>query len=152
MQNMDGEEKRLLYAHLYSYSSVKAIVVRVILSLFAVTNDVEQHWMQIIRHNNFQMFDDHENAGDGHAVQTYPISQINCPAAVFYGGADTLPNCDFLLKSLPNLIHTQLVDKYEHLDFIWAVDARQIVHSKVIELLKVYGSAGAGSRSSHLDR
>jgi len=132
---IDPLEKSLLYAHIYSYSSVKTVV----------------QWFQIIQTGRFQMFDDtlgavnNNNPYDkysGNLVPTYEPSQIQCPVACFYGGNDNLPNTANLLDSLPPdriaLIHKE--DEYEHLDFMWAKDVSKKIFPKILQLLNNYNN------------
>jgi lysosomal acid lipase/cholesteryl ester hydrolase len=127
-QNLAPEEKPLLYAHIYSYTSVKIVV----------------HWFQIMRTNKFQMFDDYQTAnGDeyiGHVLPEYQTSQIRCPIALFSGGCDMLPNLKAILENLPqpNVVYTHIEPNYEHLDFIWGRDAKEKIFPKLINLLVKY--------------
>lgn len=126
-QCLDTNEKPLLYSHLYSHTSVKAIV----------------HWFQMIQHNKFQMFDDlmYNATPDnysGYALPHYPLRNIRTPVACFCGGRDTLPQTANLLASLPKdkkvLVHSE--EKYEHLDFMWAKDVSQKIYPKILTLME----------------
>eukprot|EP01133_Synstelium_polycarpum_P001111 gene1111-1269_t len=133
-ENIAEEEKAMLYSHIFSYTSVKSVV----------------HWFQIIQTNRFQMFDDmllgitpNENSNKPHryhgrVIPAYHPGQILTKCALFYGGADTLPNTKALLSHLPRdrvvLVHEE--EKYEHLDFMWGKDANKKVFSKIVQLLR----------------
>ncbi|KAJ2665082.1 cholesterol esterase [Coemansia sp. RSA 1200] len=130
MDNMSQETKCIVYWHLYSYTSVKAIV----------------HWMQIIRCGKLQMYDDdppvyplfwtssnpnepvagldfkytHEHSRPqsiplsksstkGRAYQRgvlthwnndYPLKKISTRISLFYGGSDSLSSVELLCKDL----------------------------------------------------
>ncbi|EGG13702.1 carboxylic ester hydrolase [Cavenderia fasciculata] len=132
--NLDEEEKKMLYSHIFSYTSVKSVV----------------HWFQIIQTNRFQMFDDellgitpNENSNKKHryhgrVIPGYHPAQILTKCALFYGGQDTLPNTKALLAHLPKdkvvLIHEE--ESYEHLDFMWGKTAGKAVFSKIVTLLR----------------
>lgn len=130
---IDPEEKALLYAHIYSYSSVKTVV----------------HWFQIIQNTRFQMFDDtlsvpnSSNPYDRYTSQVLPqyrTMQLQCPVACFYGGRDNLPNTKEVLKNIPKdkvaLFHKE--DEYEHLDFMWAKDTGKKICPPILSLLEKY--------------
>jgi len=121
---IDHAEKGLLYAHIYSFSSVKCLV----------------HWFQITRTKRFQMFDGHISPRDSlsypsYLLPSYQLSKIKCPIAVFHGGKDTIPESELILKELPHNTYVHKEDNYEHLDFIWAVSAPERVFKKCIELV-----------------
>eukprot|EP01135_Chromosphaera_perkinsii_P011369 Nk52_evm14s2391 gene=Nk52_evmTU14s2391 len=121
--SMSIERKKVLYAHLYSYTSVKTIV----------------HWFQIVSGNRFQMYDEDFTGNavkyHGAAPPLYPVSQMKCPVAMFYGGKDQLPDFEWLMSQLPRGTYIQKVDDYEHLCFMWADSAPEKVFTKVISLL-----------------
>ncbi|KAI8052160.1 putative triglyceride lipase-cholesterol esterase [Syncephalis plumigaleata] len=127
-RNMSYRQKIACYAHLYSYSSVKTVA----------------HWFQIIGARRFQTYDDMPPTrvtasadGDqaGHISLTYPTQRIRTPIALFYGGCDSLSNIHELLKDLPEPLCARKIDHFEHLDFLWADDAHQIVYPEVVRLL-----------------
>lgn len=121
-KSLDPLEKPLMYSHLYSYSSVKTVV----------------QWFQIMKTGKFQQYDDHVHP-ESQKYQTYKLPSYNifkvpCKIALFWGGRDTLPVMDDLLK-LPNaFIHCER--EYEHLDFLFAKNAAERIYFQVIELLK----------------
>jgi len=126
-RNLDSKEKPMLYAHLYSYSSVKCLV----------------HWFQIAKSQNFQAFDDniiirHTTNYKPYVLPNYSPSRIVCPVAIFYGGKDTVPEMNWLLKQVPEGTFIHCEDSYEHLDFMWAKDAPDVIDKKVIDLLGGY--------------
>lgn len=99
----------------------------------------------------FQVFDDappvrstilqnadsriNEEATFGHVVPAFPTRRINTPIAIFYGGQDNLSNIQHLLKDLPEPVLCRRVDKYEHLDFLWADDADELLFPMVFGTL-----------------
>lgn len=128
--NISRDRKLVCYPHLYSYGSVKNVV----------------HWFQIVIANRFQAFDDRyatrSTAGAGASYAgtlppEYPLGQIRAPLALFYGGADALPDMDWLLAALrPTLCCVKCIPHYEHLDFVWADDAATLVYGDVVRLLR----------------
>jgi len=126
------DEKSLLYAHLYSFSSVKSVV----------------HWFQIIRTKKFQMFDDtlqggsvkNNDAYESYEIPKYQLSRIQTPIALFHGGEDSLADVNELLKNLPTPIYQQCEEEYEHLDFLWAKNVHINVHPTILRLLQEYNN------------
>eukprot|EP00730_Choanoeca_flexa_P003265 TRINITY_DN11347_c0_g1_i7.p1 TRINITY_DN11347_c0_g1~~TRINITY_DN11347_c0_g1_i7.p1 ORF type:complete len:443 (+),score=54.52 TRINITY_DN11347_c0_g1_i7:139-1467(+) len=119
----DMTRKSKLYAHLYSITSVKSVV----------------HWFQIVACNRFQQFDEQMIFSTRYRSMipaSYEVSQVSCPMAVVYGSADELTDIPWLLKQLPSGTKTFCVDDYEHLDTIWAEDAKEKVFPLVIQMLK----------------
>lgn len=63
---------------------------------------------------------------------------MNVPIAVWSAGQDLLADpqdVDLLLSKLSNLIHYKEIPNYNHLDFIWAMDAPQEVYNEIISLM-----------------
>jgi len=122
--NIDPREKATLYSKLYSFSSVKTLV----------------HWFQITGTQNFQAFDANiqnmnPSTYKSYVLPSYQPSKISCPIALFYGGRDTVPDMPWLLSSLPkgSMIHKE--ESYEHLDFMWAASAPQLIDKQVVDLV-----------------
>lgn len=135
MKCIDASEKDLLYAHLYSYGSVKCVV----------------HWFQIIQNSTFQMFDDSLTSSSGASASPYDCysfqnmpqyrtMQIKCPVACFIGGRDNLPNSKQVLANLPKdkLVYVHKEEEYEHLDFMWAKDSGTNTIPKILTLLETH--------------
>jgi lysosomal acid lipase/cholesteryl ester hydrolase len=119
--NIEGALKPHLYAHLYSYSSVKVV----------------QHWLQITKAQRLQMYNDIPSWAHAEPL-SYDISRIRCPIGLFYGLKDGLINPENLIRQLPkdNLVHVHTEETYEHLDFLWAKCAPTRVFPAVIRILK----------------
>ncbi|RIA93010.1 triacylglycerol lipase [Glomus cerebriforme] len=125
-KNMTKEQKSVSYFHLYSFTSVKSLV----------------HWFQIIRANNFQMYDElppySSTTAMGHYCHKFPTQQIKTPIGVFYGGSDSLVDIKVLLNQLPKPVFTKEIPPYEHLDFLWASDVHKTVFPDLFDLLSKY--------------
>jgi len=118
MNNLDPKHKPVNYCHLYSYSSVKGVV----------------HWFQIIRKNRFQMYEPAGVTYDrGQVSPCYPLARITCPIVLFYGGRDTLPDIDFLTRTLPSTTVVHHEPSYEHMDFLYAPTAKKCCYEKIVE-------------------
>jgi lysosomal acid lipase/cholesteryl ester hydrolase len=118
--NISTSQKLGAFAHLYSYSSTKAVV----------------HWFQIMRTAAFIMYDDHGISPFGSSATAYrpvrfPTQNIVTPIVILYGEKDSLVDIDVLLKELPEHTVAKGLENYEHLDLLWG----QGVHIDVIPLV-----------------
>jgi lysosomal acid lipase/cholesteryl ester hydrolase len=128
-QNITAHQKLAAYPHLYSFSSVKSVV----------------HWFQIIRNGTFQMFDDEvakplamSNGNKYYKVAKFPTRNIKTPIVLVYGGSDSLVDINLMLKELPKHTVAKEIQKYEHLDLLWASDVDTLVFPHVLEALETY--------------
>jgi lysosomal acid lipase/cholesteryl ester hydrolase len=128
-QNITAHQKLAAYPHLYSFSSVKSVV----------------HWFQIIRNGTFQMFDDEvakplamSNGNKYYKVAKFPTRNIKTPIVLVYGGSDSLVDIKLMLKELPKHTVAKEIQKYEHLDLLWASDVDTLVFPHVLEALETY--------------
>ncbi|XP_049500902.1 gastric triacylglycerol lipase isoform X1 [Panthera pardus] len=101
------------------------------------------HWSQAVKSGKFQAFD------WGSPVQNmihfhqptppyYNLTDMHVPIAVWNGGNDLLADpedVDLLLSKLPNLIYHRKIPPYNHLDFIWAMDAPQVIYNEIISMM-----------------
>ncbi|KAK9763136.1 cholesterol esterase [Basidiobolus ranarum] len=55
---------------------------------------------------------------------------------MFYGGSDSLCDIENLKSQLPELQHCHEIKHFEHLDFLWARDAKELVYSEVFKILE----------------
>jgi hypothetical protein len=63
---------------------------------------------------------------------------MDVPIAVWNGGQDSLADpkdVNMLLPKLTNLIYHKEVLPYNHLDFIWAMNAPQEVYDEIVSML-----------------
>ncbi|XP_063128001.1 gastric triacylglycerol lipase isoform X2 [Rattus norvegicus] len=101
------------------------------------------HWAQLVRSGKFQAF----NWGSPsqnmlHYNQKtppeYDVSAMTVPVAVWNGGNDILADPQdvaMLLPKLSNLLFHKEILAYNHLDFIWAMDAPQEVYNEMISMM-----------------
>ena len=71
----------------------------------------------------------------------YEITAFQVPVALFYGGHDALADpkdVEIILSQLPEqlITYTQLYPAYDHIDFIWGLDAHVILYPKVLSLIQ----------------
>ncbi|XP_050454052.1 lipase 1-like isoform X1 [Cataglyphis hispanica] len=71
----------------------------------------------------------------------YNLANIMIPIALFYGPGDTLDNImgvKKLYRMLPNVVDVYEVPwrNFNHVDFIWAKDARKLVYERVLRIMR----------------
>ncbi|KAM6184820.1 gastric triacylglycerol lipase-like [Rhynchocyon petersi] len=102
------------------------------------------HWTQAVDSGKFQSFDwgspekniEHYNQP---TPPLYDVSAMKVPIAVWSGGHDWLADpkdVDLLLPKLSNLIYHERIPPYNHLDFIWAMNAPQEVYQKIVSMIE----------------
>ncbi|KAH3670940.1 hypothetical protein OGAPHI_000651 [Ogataea philodendri] len=126
-RNVTKSQKRVGYAHMFSPSSVKSVI----------------HWFQIISSGRFQMFDEGGTSGSRlvylsgaaslktNRVAPFPTPTITTPILLIYGKSDSLVDIDNTLSQLTCPVDVVGIDKYEHMDTLWAAD----VEDKVFQLV-----------------
>ena len=61
------------------------------------------------------------------------------PTALFWGDRDTLATPKDIRRLIPkiqNLVYNKRIKTYGHLDFIWAIDAKEYLYDDMIRLMK----------------
>ncbi|XP_004858420.1 gastric triacylglycerol lipase isoform X1 [Heterocephalus glaber] len=101
------------------------------------------HWAQAGRSGKFQAF----NWGSPylnmlHFNQSTPpfynVTAMSVPIAVWNGGNDLLADprdVNDLLPKLSNLIYHKEILPYNHLDFIWAMNAPQEIYNEIVSMM-----------------
>eukprot|EP00877_Chromochloris_zofingiensis_P012454 jgi/Chrzof1/7462/Cz02g24260.t1_LIP1[v5.2] len=78
---------------------------------------------------------------DSFSAPTYNLSAITVPLALFTGGKDRLSDpvdLELLLEALPHrhILQWHEEPAYEHLDFVWGLNAHTRIYGDVLRLLK----------------
>ncbi|XP_049615985.1 gastric triacylglycerol lipase [Syngnathus scovelli] len=71
----------------------------------------------------------------------YHVQDMKVPTAIFSGGRDTLADpkdVALLLTQVSNLVFQQHIPHWDHLDFIWGLDAPQLMFPAILKLLQQY--------------
>ncbi|KAF6036935.1 hypothetical protein EB796_004754 [Bugula neritina] len=70
---------------------------------------------------------------------SYNISNIrNAPVSIFWAENDWLADpqdVHYIIKNLPTLKESFYIPKWDHLDFIWAMDAKPVVYDHIVKIL-----------------
>jgi lysosomal acid lipase/cholesteryl ester hydrolase len=124
----------VIFAHTPAGTSTKTVV----------------HYAQEIHENgNFQNFDygTEENVKRYGSSEppSYNLQNISAPVALFYAQNDWLAGYQDVKKlymALPAQSAKGLIkvafDNFNHVDFLWGVDAPELVYKKIFELMKNY--------------
>ncbi|XP_066477508.1 putative lysosomal acid lipase/cholesteryl ester hydrolase [Tiliqua scincoides] len=102
------------------------------------------HWGQIFKSKQFKNFDYGSRNKEVYNTTTppfYKIEDMLVPAAVWYGGHDILvpiTDIELLLPHIPHLVFKKLIPSWNHLDFIWGLDAPEHLYPDVLSLLQQY--------------
>ncbi|KAK9965441.1 hypothetical protein ABG768_004533 [Culter alburnus] len=103
------------------------------------------HWAQAVKSSKLMAYDYGKAGNMAHYNQSTPplynVKDMTVPTALWSGGQDTLADPQdvaLLLTQIPNLKYHRNIEHWEHLDFIWGLDAPQEMYSKMIEIMREY--------------
>ncbi|KAK2820194.1 hypothetical protein Q5P01_023153 [Channa striata] len=101
------------------------------------------HWSQAVHSGKLMAFDFGVNGNMKHYNQSTPplyrVHDMKVPTALFSGGQDTLADpkdVAVLLTQVPNLVSHQHIEHWEHLDFIWGLDAPEQMFPSILKLMQ----------------
>ncbi|XP_034050301.1 gastric triacylglycerol lipase [Thalassophryne amazonica] len=100
------------------------------------------HWAQAVHSGKLMAYDYGPAENMKHYNQSTPphynVRDMKVPTALFSGGHDTLADpkdVAILLTQMSNLIYHKHIDHWEHLDFIWGLDAPHQMFSIILNLM-----------------
>jgi len=92
------------------------------------------HWSDIIRVGTLHFYRKGEED-----IKLCNVSDVRCPVAIFYSTGDTLVHGDGIINDMCqkkiDIFHVEKIDKYEHMDMIWAIEAKDTVFPKLVNVL-----------------
>jgi pimeloyl-ACP methyl ester carboxylesterase len=71
----------------------------------------------------------------------YELQKIKCPLSIIYGGKDRIIDADHFVRecSLPKhkiqLVSSLKIEEYEHMDVLWAWNAKDKVFQHILQQL-----------------
>uniref|UniRef100_A0A7M4ETB3 Lipase n=1 Tax=Crocodylus porosus TaxID=8502 RepID=A0A7M4ETB3_CROPO len=103
------------------------------------------HWKQSIQSGVLKAYDGGRKYNMAHYNQTIPliynVADMKVPTAVWSGENDWLAtptDVNFLLPEIRNLIYNKRIHNWNHLDFLWGLDAPELMYKEIINLMKKY--------------
>ncbi|XP_040218029.1 putative lysosomal acid lipase/cholesteryl ester hydrolase [Rana temporaria] len=103
------------------------------------------HWSQALRSNQLKAYDWGRRGNIKHYNQTTPplfkIKDMKIPTALWSGGNDWLAgpkDVALLLPEIDNLVYHKEIPEWQHVDFIWGIDAPYRVYNEIIQLLNKF--------------
>ncbi|XP_042314397.1 lysosomal acid lipase/cholesteryl ester hydrolase-like, partial [Sceloporus undulatus] len=104
------------------------------------------HWIQMNRAKLFQAYDYGSTEKNMEKYNqtvppTYKIEDIKIPIAIWTGGQDFFADprdVAMLVPRISNLIYEKYIPEWQHLDFIWGLDAPEHMYMDIIKIMKKY--------------
>lgn len=102
------------------------------------------HFAQMYKSGKFQMYDygwrykNRNHYGQNKPIQ-YDVSAIKVPIAIFSAGKDWLAapkDTNLLIPKLRSIVYRTSIKEWDHLDFIWGMDATKVIYNDIERLLK----------------
>ncbi|XP_046808222.1 lipase 1-like [Lucilia cuprina] len=105
------------------------------------------HYLQLVKSNRFCKYDYGPQENMKHYGQTsppeYPLKKITVPVGLYYTRNDYLSSVvdvKRLARMLPNVVVNSLYPyrKWNHMTMLWGIDARELAHKRMLEVMKNY--------------
>lgn len=106
-----------------------------------------EHYVQIMTTGAFKQFDygleENIRVYKSNTAPKYNLSRVTVPTSIYYGGGDiisTKADCEHLTRKLPNVMGLYKIpfQAFNHMDFMWATEARKLLYDPVVNLLNKY--------------
>ena len=71
----------------------------------------------------------------------YELSKVNVPTALYWAQNDWLADpkdVQYLRENLPNIVDDLDIQIFNHLDFIWAINAKHLLYDRIIKLMQKF--------------
>lgn len=71
----------------------------------------------------------------------FDLRLVKTPVALYSSSNDYLSVQDdvvFIRKTLPNIVDDYIVEGWNHIDFLWAVDTKQMLYNRMLRLMEMY--------------
>uniref|UniRef100_A0A8C6YF97 Lipase n=1 Tax=Naja naja TaxID=35670 RepID=A0A8C6YF97_NAJNA len=101
------------------------------------------HWKQAIKSGKFQAYDHGRLRNNFHYRQNSPpeynVSAMTVPTAIWNGGNDWISDPDDVNQLIPqiqNLISHKFIPQWNHLDFMYGIDAPDKLYYEIMDLLQ----------------
>lgn len=114
------------------------------------TKTVVHYAQEIHERGNFQNFDygtdENMRRYGTNEPPTYNLQNITAPIALFYAQNDWLAGYQDVKKlysALPahssKMLYKVPFDNFNHVDFLWGIDAPELVYKKIFEIMEQFG-------------
>lgn len=78
-----------------------------------------------------------------HIPADYKLSNIKCPIVLHQGDDDKViksVDVEKAMEGLPNVVAYNKITDFKHLDFIYSMDADEMINNKILRYLKEFNS------------
>jgi len=102
------------------------------------------HYAQCVKDGKFQKYDYgnlNEKKYNQTTVPLYDITKVDVPVALYWAEKDWLADpidVHYLRKNLPKIVDDFECLKWNHLDFLWAMNANTLLYPRMLNLMKSY--------------